>query len=568
MHSALVYLAVRQTAGSFKHRITRLKNPRYSVPAVLAIVYFWLSFGMPGLMPDRESTRATDYVGLIRLFVGPGIGMLFVMGWLVATGRPAPAFTRPEAAQLFVLPLSRRDLVRYRLFRPQLVFVLISCFAGLGALRSDVISPPFAICAAFVILNLLSLNSMVAALVMNRMKRAGLPVLTMYLPALLILGWVIVPVALNYQPPLEFDGSLQEWAAEMIGGGVAATVHWPLQLLGGIAMASDFTTFGISLGAGAVWAVVLYIACMLLVAPFEEGAMELAETTGRKIEAMRKGGALAASASRLKSARTSRLALKPTGPAWRAMFWQTLVADWRVGPWRIGLIFAAVVAMVGVFADRIADSTALQTMIIGLSGSGVMLLVLMSPRMLATGLHAELRRLPLLKSLPIRGYALLRGKAWAGAVLVFGPGVLLMTGAFAGASDLVSYKEFPVILGALGAGLAVLLPVAATMIALESCAVLMFPAWMTTAQSEPGFEQIGRNLLSLFVRMIFGSIMLIIPGGLFATGAAIGFVTGAIAPALAISGLVAAVAMVGQVELLMWLMGKRYDRMDGSPDDA
>ncbi|MBZ0135209.1 MAG: putative ABC exporter domain-containing protein [Planctomycetes bacterium] len=566
MHSALFYLAVRQSAGSLKYRLSRLKNPRYSLPAVLAIVYFWLSFGMPGLMPARESTRDADYAGMIRLFVGPGIGMLFLMGWLVATGRPAPAFTRPEAGQLFVLPLSRRDLVRYRLLRPQLVFVVLGCFAALGSLRSDSISPLFAFCGAFVILNLLAMNSMLAALVLNRMKRARLPSLVMYLPAMLIVAWVVVPVALNYSAPLEYDGTLREWISNLLSGGVAGIAHWPFQLLGGIALATDLARFGMALGAGAVWAVVLYIGCMVMVAPFEEGALELAETTGRKVDAMRKGGALAASASRLKSARTSRLGLKPTGPAWRAIFWQTLVADWRVGPWRIGLIFAAVIAVAGVFADRISGNTALQTMIIGLSGAGVILLVMMGPRMLATGLHTELRRLPLLKSLPITGYGLLRGKSWAGGLLVFGPGVLLMTGAFAGASDLVNYKEFPYVVGALGAGLALLLPTAATMIALEASAVLMFPAWMTTAQSEPGFEQIGRNLLSLLVRMVLGSFMLIIPGGLFAVGVAIGVVTDAIAPALAISGLLAAIAMTAQLELLMWLMGKRYDRMDGSPE--
>lgn len=568
MHSALLFLAVRQSVGSFKYRLSRLKNPRYLVPALFAVVYFWLSFGMPGLRESRLDRTPTDYAGLIRLFVGPGIGLLLTMGWLAASGRPAPGFTRPEAAQLFVLPLSRRDLIRYRLLRPQLVFLLLACFAALGALRSDAFSPLFAWCAAYVVLNVLSLNTMFASLLMNRMKQARLPSLLMYVPAVLVLGWVIAPIALNYTPPTEYDGSLREWLEFMLIGGIAESAHWPLRMLGSIGIADNFTQFGFGIVAAAVWILVLYIGCMLIVAPYEEAALELAETTGRKLDAMRKGGALAASASRLKSARSSRLKLKPTGPVWRALFWQTLVADWRVGPWRIGIIFAAILALVGLFADSISKAKALQTLIIGISASGVMMLIMMCPRMLATGLHTELRRLPLLKSLPISGHALLRGKAWAGALLVFAPGVLLMAGAFAAASDVVSYKEFPLLLGAVAAGLAALLPLAATMIALESAAVLMFPAWMTTGQSEPGFEQIGRNLLSLFVRMILGSFLLIIPGGVFATGVAIGFVADAPAPALAISGVFAAIILAAQIELVMYLMGKRYDRMDASPEDA
>ena len=63
---------------------------------------------------------------------------------------------------------------------------------------------------------------------------------------------------------------------------------------------------------------------------------EIAEAGGRKLDAMKRGGGAAGlRLSRLKKVRSTRLPLKPTGSRWRALFWQTLVAEWRVGTWKL-----------------------------------------------------------------------------------------------------------------------------------------------------------------------------------------------------------------------------------------
>ena len=195
-----------------------------------------------------------------------------------------------------------------------------------------------------------------------------------------------------------------------------------------------------------------------------------------------------------------------------------------------------------------------------------MMLIMMCPRMMATGLHTEMRRLAVWKALPISGYAMLRGKVWAGAILVLVPGVVVLSAATAAALGVAKYDEMVIVLGVFLAAVPLVPALAMMMIGLESAAVLMFPAWLSSMNSEPGFETIGRNLLSLVVRMLGGSLLSIIPGGLFAAIAVVGAMSGQIAPALGTAGLVAAIALVGEMEFVIWLVGKRFDEIDATPE--
>ncbi|MCB9933047.1 MAG: hypothetical protein H6841_06455 [Planctomycetes bacterium] len=569
MHPALRYLAFRQSAGGLKHRLSRLKNPRYFVPALLAIGYFWLSFGMPGLVTSVRDVGSTGGFERFRLFIGPGLGLMLAMGWAMAPSRPAPAFTRPEAAQLFVLPFKRRDLVAYRLLRPQLIFLMIGGFAALGSLRSPDLNPLFSGLGAFLLMNLLSFNAMAAALAANRMKNARLPGPLLYVPSILLLAWVLVPPLINYVRFASYirdkDALLQSIPLVLLEG-LPGRVHWPLRQLARMIGASDWLAFAGGAGAVLLACAVLYGICMLLVAPFEERALELAETTGRKVEAMRRGGAFAAMTTSLKKTRSTRLKLKPTGPAWRGVFWQTFVAEWRIGMWRLAIAVSVILLVLAAVGDRIAHSRGVAVFSIALSGAMGAMLLMMCPRMMATGMHTELRRLALWKGLPITGYALLRGKVWAGALLASVPGFIALSAAIIAALSVAKWDETLLILGVYAA-LTPLLPVTAVMmIGLESAAVLIMPAWLSSAHSEPGFETIGRNLLSLMVRMILGTLLSIIPGGLFAISAGIGYALHAPVPGLAIGGVAAAAALAGEMELLLMLTGRRFDTMDATPE--
>lgn len=560
----LLYLASRQSMGGLKYRLGRLKNPRYFVPALLAILYFWMSFGFPGLMDSGRDTAPRELAPLLRLFIGPGMALMFGVVWLFSPAKPAPAFSRAEAAQLFMLPISRRHLIVYRLLRPQLSFLLIAGFAALGATRSADINPGYAAGGAWVFINLIALNAMAASLGCNRMRRRGVPRVAMGWPGILIVVYVVAPVAMNWRP-LEIGSEPPiPWLRERMTGGAAEVLHWPLRHLGNVVGAGDFATFGTGLAWAVVAGLLLFALCMVLVAPFEEESLKIAEAGGRKLDAMKRGGAAGASAGRLRKVRSTRVPLRPTGPTWRAVFWQTLVSEWRVGAWKIAYFFALVLPVVAVFSRN----EGLNVMLVGMCGAFAAMLALMSPRMLVTGLHTELRFLPVMKALPLPGYDLLRGKVRAGALLACVPIFLLGLGAVIAAANMASPDEIPRVAGVFVSCLPLAPAVVMLMIALESAAVLMFPAWMTSMQSEPGFEMIGRNLMSLLVRVVVGSLMAIPPGLLFAAGFGVGIATGQWVLGLAGGALLAALALLAETEVLMYVMGRRFDTMDASPESA
>ena len=88
MHPALRYLLVRQSIGGMRHRISRLRNPRYLVIVLVGVGYFWLTFGMPGVWTSDKNPFG-QYVSLMPTFGGFALGSLLTLHWFTAATRPA-----------------------------------------------------------------------------------------------------------------------------------------------------------------------------------------------------------------------------------------------------------------------------------------------------------------------------------------------------------------------------------------------------------------------------------------------------------------------------------------------
>lgn len=566
---ALRYLLARQMLGGLQHRLKRLKNPRYAVPLALGLSYFWFAFGMPGLIPGVERP-APEVLPALRVFVGPGLGLLFAMHWMTAPLRPAPIFTVPEASQLFVLPFSRRALIRYRLLRPQVLFLLMACIAGLLSLRSTDVKPYFAAGGVFLLLNMIQFNQMAAAVTMNRISGRGRRRAWMYLPGLVLVLYVVLPVALQWRGPDLAEETMLEWGAALLREGVAGTALAPFHLLGNVVGSAGIGSFALGVGAAIALCLICFGLCMALVSPFEEHSLAQAESAGRQIDAVRRGGFGGMRLARLKRARSSRLPLATQGPAWRAMFWKTLVGEWRAGSWRV-LTTVSLLLLLGAIAAVLLNAPR-SAFIGGLTlAAGVAFpLALMAPRLLATGMHIEIRRLEMLKALPLSGYGLLRGKTWAGASLTALPATALaLAGIIALGPALDEIAEAPAwLFAAAMLSVPVLATGAAVMIALESGLVLMLPAWTVGGQGEAGIELIGRNMVSLMVRVFVGLLMLVVPVAL-ATAATVAFMAlGADGWSLIPGGLIGTAALAGEVEVVLAFVGMRFDRMEVSDEIA
>lgn len=562
---ALRYLLVRQTVGGLRHRIARLRNPRYAVPLALGLSYFWFAFGMPDMIPGAERPEL-EVLPTLRVFLGPGLALLLTMHWLAAPLRPAPIFTVPEASQLFVLPFSRRALIRYRLLRPQLLFMLMASLAGLLSLRAADVNPFLAAGGVFLLLNVIQFNQMAASVTMIRLRRRA----WMCIPGVLLALYVILPIALQWRGADLAEETMLNWGVSLLREGPAGATLTPFHMLAKVVGAATLADFATGAGAAIVLCGLFYALCMLLIAPFEERSLAQAESAGRQIDAVRRGGFGGMRLARLKHARSSRLPLAPQGPAWRAMFWKTLVGEWRAGSWRI-LTAVSVLVLLGTLAAVVLGAPR-ATFIGGLTlAAGVAFpMAVMAPRLLATGMHIEIRRLELLKALPLSGYSLLRGKTWAGASLTALPATALtLAGILALGPALDEFAEAPAwLIAAALLSIPVIATSAALMIALESGLVLMLPAWTVSGQGEAGIELIGRNMVSLIVRFLVGSLLLIVPVALAVGTAAALMALGAGGWSLLPGGLIGAAALAGEVELVLLFVGMRYDRMEVSDEIA
>ena len=126
MIDAFVYLFVCSFRNRLRVRLRRLRQPRYLVGSVVGAVYLYTMVFRhllhqagrptpPGVLPMLDRLGGPiEFAGTIALFIVAAIA------W-VTPGAGAPVqFTRAEAQFLFQAPVTRRQLLHYKLLRGQL----------------------------------------------------------------------------------------------------------------------------------------------------------------------------------------------------------------------------------------------------------------------------------------------------------------------------------------------------------------------------------------------------------------------------------------------------------------
>ena len=163
---ALGFLIVRSTRNRLAQQLARVRNPRYAIAAVVGVLYVLLVFVQPGSTPPPRPASSNLVVGQLA---GLGLGFTMILWWLGrgSSVRAALAFQPAEVQLLFSAPLSRRQLLGYKIARGQLL-LLVSCLFWAFLIRRWGVSqsPLFRYWTAWGVFSVLSLHRMAAALVM------------------------------------------------------------------------------------------------------------------------------------------------------------------------------------------------------------------------------------------------------------------------------------------------------------------------------------------------------------------------------------------------------------------
>lgn len=561
--AALVFLAWRTVRNRIAKQLSRLKTPRYALAAVFGVGYLVLVFG--GGFSDSGAAEVGQPSIPLSLVFAIGLAATVWFWWLGPAPLGALAFQPAEVQFLFPAPLSRRQLIGYRLIRSQLG-LLVTCLIwtvlarrwGTGA------GPMLRFVSTWAMLTVVGLHRLGAALVLAGPGR-GARRAAQWLgrgvaaaSAAIVAGYTIIPSLLVLREQ-GADAGLGRLVTSL-GSTPAKFAFAPFRILVAPLTAESFDgwigPFGLLVGIGVVhlvWVLSMNVA-------FEEVAATAAANLARRVAAMKTGqggiGAIAAP----KASKRTRLPLAPVGHPAVAIVWKNTLAFLRSGAFRTIMILIGFLLVAAQLASGDGDERGSAPLAVSLATFAVMSLV-MGPRMVRNDLRQDLQSLALLKTYPLSGKAILAAQIASPTALLVGFQVVLLMAAvvvFPGGGGWLVDPATTVAVVAVTPLLLVSLN--GMSVAIQNGAALLFPGWVRLGADSGGFEAIGQNLLVTFGAFLVLVAALVLPG---LAGAAAWYALGAFIPVAIVGAGVAGSFVLGlEVALLIRALGRVFERTD------
>jgi hypothetical protein len=551
MVDAFAFLIWRSTWNSIRTRVKRLRQPRYAIATAAGVLYFTLVFG-------RQAANGIAMFGITRDIVDvvvPLVVALLMAGVWLWPGTPTPAlgFTSTDVQLLFPAPISRTQLIAYRVVRTHLtnlwaaaLLTLMSRPSGVGLFFTTLIG-------VWLVLSVMGLHQM----------GASLTSVLRWLPRVLFaaIGLAVgVAVARHWSTLLAVSDLASGIATikSVIFTGVSGVLLWPFVALVRLPTSSSALAFASALPAVlAMWA-----ACVWWViksdAAFEEASATQAERVSKALST--RGMVVPRATAR----RAPLFALAPTGRVEVALLWKNLIVAGRVSKMMLFML-ATWSVTIGVVISMKEESFQFGRLV-AILGMGLAGMVTFTGPMMATyDLRQDLARLAIIKTWPIPGATIVRGEVLAPILVLSGIVALaLMTAAAFGnawAAQTFEVSRGVVVMWAASLIL-VLTGIIASQVVMQNGIAVMFPAWIRVNPKSAGsVDMMGQQML-----MMFGSMVLIplaaIPATLVSSLVwfALKFTLGTapiIVPAVA-----ATLVLLAQCWLVAHLIGAILDRTD------
>jgi hypothetical protein len=479
----------------------------------------------------------------VQLFASLFLFAAAAIGWVWPSGRPPLSFSRAEVQFLFTAPVTRRQLVHYKLWRSQVAILFGSAVATL-ILRPGSLSAGWTLMAGIWVV-LMTLRLHLTGVALRRLSLAShgaRGVARQWLPLAVVVGavGVLTKAIIDAWPVLT---SLTDGAAvlaelqRVAGHGAVSAVLWPFQALVRVPAATSAAAFWSALPAALALLVVNYVWVLRSDAAFEEASAEHAE---------QQATARPASRAVVKGAAATPFTLAPAGPPETAILWKNLILVGRYVSLRTLLRLLPLIVAFGLVAQGNAGGGVAAfagTLALPLAAVAVLL----GPQMLRNDLRQDLARLPLLKTWPVRGPALIRGEVLAPAVVVTAAAwLLLLAAAMLGAGPRPVSREglaWASRTSLFGAAFLLAPALIVAQLVVQNGLAVLFPAWSAIGETRArGLDAMGQRML-LLGGMLLALVVSLVPGfvvaGAFAFAAYL--LTGTIpvlAPALIVSAIV------------------------------
>ena len=562
MIGAFLYLTRTTLRNRFASQLKRLRNPRYAIALLLGVGYFWLILLRPAVQPGRASALAWSNAETLAAL---GILLLLLGPWVFKNERMALAFTPAEVQFLFTAPITRRQLILYKLFRAQLV-ILLNAAIWVFILRrtGSVLAGPLRLVGTWMVFTNLSLHRLGAALVRTSLLEHGRAGIRRQLPAIVIGGAAVAAIALILRdavPAVRAADSAREIgrAIETAASSPAALglLYIPRVIIGP-SFAQTATEWVQAIGPALVLMLLQILWVVRSDVAFEEAAAHASVERARRLDAWRRRSGRPRANPTGKVRRT--IPLSPAGAPAMAIVWKNTLLLMRTG--RLGsiagLALMSVIMSLPAIESRGVSGRFVATAALAMAG----LLVLLGSRVLHNDLRQDAEHLTTLKVLPIAGSRLVAAEVMSSALPIALLQLVLVAVAFV---SLLGDEDFPVGAGAramaLGLMPVVLLAVNVTTTTIQNGAALLFPGWVRAApMAGGGVEAMGQGILATGMLLIT-FVVALFPAVL--TFAVVTFaLRGSVPHAWAVALFAAAVVLLLESWLVIHGLGRRFERME------
>ncbi len=564
MTGPFAYLIGRSTANRLSRQFRRLRQPRYAIALALGLAYLW--FLILRQRPERPAPELFEQ-RWVELAGAVAVAAVVAWSWIFTVERRVLAFTPAEVTFLFPAPLSRRQLIHFKLLRSQLVILfnvllwtLVLSYDRLGA------SAWPRAAGVWVLLTTLSLHRLGASFVRGSLAAHGVSGATRRLVSLGVLLVALFGVA---------------WAVvdarALVAGGWAEGIRPFLAALGQAlegplprALLAPFRAMvqPLTASSGGDWIRAMVPALGLLGlhyiwvvrsdAAFEEAAAEASLRRARQLSDSSRGQR----ARRAVRREPPPYRLAPTGSPAGAILWKNLVAVTRTGrPRTVALVLAGIGLVATVLVLRGSEILAEILGWFAVMAGGFLLVV--GPQWIRSDLRGDLSKLHLLRGYPITGTAVVVGEVAASTLVLSVLQLAVLTLAWLA---FLGHEVMEPDLGArtlaLAAAVLFLPPINLLGLLIHNGAAMLFPAWMAPPADRPaGVEALGQNMLAIIAYVVLLGLVLM-PPVVAGTGVFVGLEL-VLGPWAAVPAAGAALATAAaEARILLRSIGRVFERTD------
>ncbi len=493
MIGPLGYLAARSTRNRLVRQLRRLRTPRYALALLMGLAYLWYI----GIRQRPASQQADVSPETVELLAAAGVTAVLLWTWVFGADRRALAFSRAEVTWLFPAPVTRRQLIQYKLLRGQFVilfnvllwtFLLSGGWAGTGPWKRAA--------AIWILLTTLALHRLGVALFRGSLLEHGRAAIRARAVTLTLVGIAAIAVLVEIaQAAPVLSGAWGLGLKELLAAAgdiairpVPAALLLPGRLLVRPMTAQSWAEWGRAILPAAAILVAHYVWVVRSDAAFEESAAAAALARER-------AGRHSGRAPRFTARPIPRLA--PVGWPAGALLWKNLASVMRTGRSRGTVLGFAAVALAVVLLSAGEGSATLLEIVGWLAAMWAGFLLVLGPQWVRNDLRTDLSRLALLRSYPLRGRTVV-GAESAGSTAVLTALQLGLAGiaylAFWGGE--VEDPSLELRTAVLAAALVFLPAINFLAMLIQNGAALLLPAWVRIGPDRPiGVEALGHNML-------------------------------------------------------------------------